>query len=113
MDEGRRENNMDNQSGRTRGLSRRQRAFVCAKIAGLNDLEAAVTAGYAPSTARNTRQKLWSRPGVRAEFESLRERLQAAGKSDGGRPKDRNRTTDGETSTFEWTWPTTWLRLWG
>lgn len=62
-------------------LNRRQQAFVCAKIAGFNDKEAALTAGYSPSVAENTKQKVW-KPWVRAEFNRLRGRLQEARKLD-------------------------------
>lgn len=65
-------------SDRTRGLSRRQRAFLREKVLGLKDEEAALAAGYALSVARNTKLKLWSKPQVRDEFESLKHRLRTA-----------------------------------
>lgn len=56
----------------TEDLSRQQRHFILEKLVGQNDMEAALAAGYALSTARNTKQKIWARPGVRAEFERLK-----------------------------------------
>ena len=61
-------------SGRHRGLSRRQHAFVREKILGLNDKEAALAAGYSLSIAENTKQKIWAKPQVQAEFERLKRR---------------------------------------
>jgi phage terminase small subunit len=72
------ENKRGKASDRARGLSRRQRAFVREKVLGLNDKEAALAAGYAPSVAENTKQKLWAKPQVRGEFERLRDRFRAS-----------------------------------
>jgi phage terminase small subunit len=52
--------------GRT--LSIRQRAFLREKILGSNDKEAALAAGYSPSVAENTKQKIWAKPIVLIEF---------------------------------------------
>ena len=79
-------------SERSRGLSRRQRAFVREKVLGLNDKEAALAAGYAPSVAENTKQKLWAKPQVRAEFERLRDRFEKAHPAlDGGAPSSTSK----------------------
>lgn len=61
---------------RIHGLSRKQRAFICEKVLGMNDKEAALAAGYSLSVAENTKQKIW-KPLVRAEFERLTELLRA------------------------------------
>jgi phage terminase small subunit len=45
------------------------------KILGSNDKEAAIAAGYSPSVAENTKQKLWAKPQVREEFERLTRRF--------------------------------------
>jgi phage terminase small subunit len=45
------------------------------KVLGLNDKEAALAAGYTLSVAENTKQKIWAKPQVRAEFERLRSRV--------------------------------------
>ena len=67
-------------SDRPASLSRRQLAFIHHKILyGMNDKEAALAAGYALSVAQNTLQKIWAKPGVRAEFERLKSRFQASG----------------------------------
>jgi phage terminase small subunit len=55
-----------------RNLSVRQRAFLREKILGSTDKEAAIAAGYATSVAENTKQKIWSKPLVRVEFDRLR-----------------------------------------
>ena len=47
------------------------------KILGLNDKEAALAAGYSLSVAENTRQKIWAKPQVQAEFEKLKDRFRA------------------------------------
>jgi phage terminase small subunit len=52
-------------------LTRRQRVFVLEKLAGLNDRDAALAAGYSLSVAENTKQRIW-KPRVRAEFERIR-----------------------------------------
>ena len=56
-------------------LTRLQRTFLLEKLTGLNDKEAALAAGYSPSMAENTKQKIWSKPGVRGEFQSLETQL--------------------------------------
>src|SRR5215467_4134294 len=48
-------------------LTPRQRGFVVGKLEGKSDRQAALDAGYAPSTAENTKQKIMSRPEVRSE----------------------------------------------
>jgi hypothetical protein len=53
------------------GLTRRQRTFVLEKLVGLNDKDAALSAGYSLSVAENTKQRIW-KPRVRAEWERLR-----------------------------------------
>ena len=58
------------------GLTRRQRAFVLEKLVGLNDKDAALSAGYSLSVAENTKQRIW-KPHVRAEWERLRSELAA------------------------------------
>ena len=58
-----------------RGLSSRQRAFIREKLFGLTDKAAALLAGYSLSVAENTKQKIWAKPRVREEYESLRQRL--------------------------------------
>ena len=59
-------------------LSRRQIAFIHHKILyEMNDKDAALAAGYAFSVAENTLQKIWAKPGVRAEFERLKKRFLA------------------------------------
>jgi hypothetical protein len=58
------------------GLTRRQRTFVLEKLVGLNDKDAALSAGYSLSVAENTKQRIW-KPGVRAEWERLRCELAA------------------------------------
>jgi hypothetical protein len=50
----------------------RQRHFILEKLFGVSDKDAALFAGYSLSIAENTKQKIWSRPGVRKEFERLR-----------------------------------------
>jgi len=57
---------------RTDGLLRRQRHFILEKLIGQTDKTAAIAAGYSVSTAENTKQKIWARAGVRAEFKRLR-----------------------------------------
>jgi len=52
-------------------LTPRQRGFVVGKLEGKSDRQAALDAGYAPSTAENTKQKIMSRPDVREAFEEL------------------------------------------
>ena len=58
---------------RVDGMLRRQRTFLLEKLVGLNDKEAALAAGYAPSVATNTKHKIWAQPGVAAEFERLKQ----------------------------------------
>jgi Terminase small subunit len=53
------------------GLTRRQRTFILEKLVGLNDKDAALSAGYSLSVAENTKQRIWN-PRVRAEWERLR-----------------------------------------
>ena len=52
------------------GLTDMQRLFLFGKLSGLNDKDAAIAAGYSPSVAENTKQRIWT-PRVRAEFERL------------------------------------------
>jgi phage terminase small subunit len=59
------------QSRTYNGLTRRQRTFLLEKLTGRNDKQAALAAGYSPSMAENTKQKIGSKPGVRGEFDSL------------------------------------------
>jgi len=59
------------------GLNWRQRAFVREKIFGLTDKDAALIAGYSPSVAENTKQKIWAKTGVREEYERLVQSLLA------------------------------------
>jgi hypothetical protein len=54
-----------------RGLLRRQRHFILEKLVGKSDKDAALAAGYSLWIAMNTKQKIWSKPGVREEFERL------------------------------------------
>jgi hypothetical protein len=71
-------NNDRAKSDRPPDLSRRQLAFVHHKILyEMNDKDAALAAGYAFSVAENTLQKIWAKPGVRAEFERLKKRFLA------------------------------------
>lgn len=58
------------------GLTRRQRTFILEKLVGLNDKDAALSAGYSLSVAENTKQRIW-KPRVRAEWERLRYLLAA------------------------------------
>jgi hypothetical protein len=53
------------------GLTRRQLTFILEKLVGLNDKDAALSAGYSLSVAENTKQRIW-KPRVRAEWERLR-----------------------------------------
>jgi len=53
------------------GLTRRQRTFILEKLVGLNDKDAALSAGYSLSVAENTKQRIWE-PRVRAEWQRLR-----------------------------------------
>jgi hypothetical protein len=57
------------------GLTDKQRLFLFGKLSGLNDRDAAIAAGYSPSVAENTKQRIW-KPRVRAQFERLRRALQ-------------------------------------
>ena len=54
-----------------RQLHLRQRVFVYEKLFGQNDKQAALAAGYSLSIAENTKQKIWSKPAVRNEFDRL------------------------------------------
>jgi hypothetical protein len=56
------------------GLTDMQRLFLFGKLSGLNDKDAAIAAGYSPSVAENTKQRIW-KPGVRAEFNRLQRGL--------------------------------------
>jgi len=58
------------------GLTPRQRTFVLEKLVGLNDKDAALSAGYSLSVAENTKQRIW-KPRVRAEWERLQCELAA------------------------------------
>jgi phage terminase small subunit len=60
-----------------RRLGIRQRGFLREKILGSNDKEAALAAGYSPSVAKNTKQKIWARPEVKDEYERLKQRFLA------------------------------------
>ena len=70
-------NNVVGEDGRKRSesslasLTTRQRGFVVGKFEGKSDRRAALDAGYAPSAAENTKQKIMSRPEVRAAFRDL------------------------------------------
>ena len=57
------------------GLTRDERTFILEKLVGLNDKDAAIAAGFTLSMAENTKQKIWSRPAVRQEFERLEDAL--------------------------------------
>lgn len=59
--------------GRSEGLLRRQRHFILEKLIGQTDKDPALAAGYSLTVAANTKQKLWSKPGVRSEFERLKQ----------------------------------------
>lgn len=52
-------------------LTARQRSFVVGKMEGKSDRRAALDAGYAVSTAENTKQKIMNRPVVRQVFQDL------------------------------------------
>src|SRR5262245_782760 len=52
-------------------LTPRQRGFVVGKLEGKSNRQAALDAGYAPSTAENTKQTIMSRPDVREAFQEL------------------------------------------
>lgn len=43
------------------GLTDRQRRFILEKIAGLNDKDAELAAGYSLSVAENTKQRVWKK----------------------------------------------------
>jgi phage terminase small subunit len=64
------------------GLTRRQRTFLLEKLTGLNDKEAALAAGYSPSMAENTKQKIWAKPQVHEEFRKLEHLLSLRMKSE-------------------------------
>jgi hypothetical protein len=66
----------DKRSELRNGLTRRQRTFILEKLVGLNDKDAALSAGYSLSVAENTKQRIW-KPRVRAEWERLRYELAA------------------------------------
>jgi hypothetical protein len=57
------------------GLTDKQRLFLLGKLSALNDKDAATGAGYSPSVAENTKERIW-KPRVRTEFERLRHGLQ-------------------------------------
>jgi phage terminase small subunit len=59
-------------------VTRRERTFLLEKLVGLSDRQAALAAGYSLSMANNTKQKIWSRPGVPQEFERLRQQAQGS-----------------------------------
>lgn len=48
--------------------------FILEKLVGRNDKEAALSAGYSPSVAENTKQRVW-KPQVRLEFERLHHQI--------------------------------------
>ncbi len=52
------------------GLTDMQRLFLFGKLGGLNDKDAAMSAGYSVSVAENTKQRVW-KPRVRAEYERI------------------------------------------
>jgi hypothetical protein len=56
----------------TNGLTRRQRHFILEKLIAQSDKDAALAAGYPPSMAANTKQKIWARAGVGEEYERLK-----------------------------------------
>jgi hypothetical protein len=62
------------------GLTREERTFILEKLVGLNDKDAALAAGFTLSMAENTKQKIWSRPAVRREFERLADALDITAK---------------------------------
>jgi len=76
------------------GLTRRQRVFVLEKLAGLNDKDAALAAGYSASVAENTKQRIW-KPHVRAEWERLQR--EAAARLLQGAASERGSENPGET----------------
>jgi hypothetical protein len=59
------------------GLTDMQRLFLFGKLSGMNDKDAAIAAGYSPSVAENTKQRIWQ-PQVRMEFERLQHELASA-----------------------------------
>ena len=61
------------------GLTRRQRTFILEKLVGLNDKDAALSAGYSLSVAENTKQKIWAKPEMWSQFERLIESLRLKG----------------------------------
>ena len=52
-------------------ITRLQRTFLLEKLAGLNDKEAALAAGYPLGVAENTKQKIRAKPGVQEAFSIL------------------------------------------
>jgi Terminase small subunit len=68
---------MDKRSRRADEITRRQRTFLLEKLVGLNDKDAALAAGYSLSIAENTKQKIWAKPGVRKQFEQLKELIRS------------------------------------
>jgi hypothetical protein len=69
-----------------RGLSRRQHAFIREKLFGLTDKAAALLAGYSLSVAENTKQKIWAKPHVWEEYESLRQWLHGSPAANAAEP---------------------------
>jgi hypothetical protein len=69
-----------------RGLSRRQHAFIREKLFGATDKAAALLAGYSLSVAENTKQKIWAKPRVWEEYESLRQRLHSSPAANAAEP---------------------------
>jgi phage terminase small subunit len=57
----------------------KQRKYVAGLVAGKSKKQAALEAGYAPSTAENAKQKIDRRPGVQELFQDL---LEDAGVTD-------------------------------
>jgi len=55
------------------GLTRRQRHFVLEKLFGLNDKDAALSAGYSLSVAENTKQRIWKPTVTRAFLQFVSE----------------------------------------
>jgi hypothetical protein len=58
------------------GLTDMQRLFLFGKLSGLNDKDAALAAGYSPSVAENTKQRIWKEQ-VRAEYDRVTAQLNA------------------------------------
>lgn len=58
------------------GISARAKKFIVEKVKGKTDYAAARAAGFAESTSRNTKQRIWAQTGVQALFrKSLRKAI--------------------------------------